>query len=78
MSHAPQIIERFGGSRKMAAALTVPEADKRFAPTTVQSWKDSGFIPAQHQNWVLQRSRELGIGLEPNDFFDVPSSGEAA
>lgn len=55
----------------MARALTVPEAERVFKPSTVQSWKDSGYIPAQHQNWVLQRSRELGIGIVPADFFDA-------
>lgn len=68
MSYAHHIIDQvFGGSRKMAKLLTV--AGKKYPPTTIQSWKDSGVIPSRHHDWVLRRARELDLGLEPKDFF---------
>jgi hypothetical protein len=65
MRYAESIIDRFGGTRKAASALNIP-------PTTVQSWKKKGLIPAQHQAKVLETARGLGIDLEPADFFDRP------
>lgn len=56
----------------MAGLLTLP-------PSTVQSWKDSGFIPAKHQQLVLDKAREHGIDISPADFFartDEGGSGE--
>lgn len=69
MAHASKIIGRFHGTRKMAAALELP-------PSTIQSWKDTGLIPAKHQQAVLDKARDLGIALEPADFFDLPSTAD--
>jgi len=72
MAHASKIIETFGGTRAMASAIGLP-------PSTVQSWKDSGVIPAKRQQDVLDKARELGKELSPADFFDTPApDGEAA
>ncbi len=46
----------------MATALGV-------APSTVQAWKGSGFIPARRQQAVLDAARALKIPLTPEDFF---------
>ena len=73
MSYAAKIIQAFGGSRKMGRALSVEP--RHYPATTIQSWKDAGLIPAQHHHWVLQRSREMNIGIEPKDFFEVSEEG---
>lgn len=64
MAYAESIIGKLGGTRKAASALNIP-------PTTVQSWKKKGLIPAQHQGKVLETARRLGIDLKPADFFDT-------
>jgi hypothetical protein len=71
MSHAPSIIQKFGGIRPMARALGLPAS-------TVQDWKESGLIPARHQQAVLNKARELGVALAPDDFFDVSAGKEGA
>lgn len=63
MSYAARIIEKFNGTRKLAAAIGLP-------PSTVQSWKDAGLIPAKHQQAVLDKAREERIDLSPADFFE--------
>lgn len=65
MASAAVIIDKFGGTRAMASALELP-------PSTVQSWKVSGFIPARHQTKVLETARGLGLDLRPSDFFELP------
>lgn len=62
MKTAELIIERFGGTRALARVLGKP-------PTTVQSWKDAGHIPAKHQGDVLAAATANGIPLTPADFF---------
>lgn len=68
MSIASRIIEKFGGTRKLAAAMEL-------APSTVQSWKDAGTIPNKHQVPLLRKALEIGIALAPADFF--PSNIDA-
>lgn len=51
----------------MATALGLP-------PSTVQSWKDSGLIPAKHQQPVLDKAHEMGLPVMPADFFEVPET----
>ena len=64
MTVAAKIIERFGGTRAMARLLGKP-------PSTIQSWKEGGFIPAHHQSDVLRAAREADVGLAPEDFFEI-------
>lgn len=59
---AAKIIEVFGGTRAAAAALKI-------APSTVQSWKETGLIPAQRQAHVLQTARALRLKIKPADFI---------
>ncbi len=54
----------------MAGLLGVP-------PSTVQSWKDAGVIPARRQGEVLDAARREGIDLGHADFFE-PSDGDPA
>ena len=63
MTQAQYIIDRFGGNSALARAL-----GHKF-PSTVQRWKDSGFIPSRHHQAVLDAARVRGIELTPDDFF---------
>lgn len=71
MSQAERIIEKFGGIRPMAEAMKVP-------PSTVQGWKEAGFIPSRRQQAVLSTARARGIELSPADFFELPEPPTAA
>ncbi len=64
MNVATRIVERFGGTRALARAIGKP-------PSTVQSWKDSGLIPAQHQAAVLAAAKKAALGLSTDDFFEA-------
>ncbi len=66
MNVAECIIAKFGGVRKAAKK-------GKWAPSTVQSWKDAGYIPARRQPEVLEAGRDLPDPVTPADFF-----GEAA
>ena len=39
-------------------------------PSTVESWRRSGVIPAKRQSAVLSTARAENIPLEPADFFE--------
>jgi hypothetical protein len=55
----------------MAAALSE-------APSTVNSWKAAGRIPAHHQPKVLSKARELGLVLTVEDMvFPLGSLGSS-
>lgn len=64
MAHAKTIIGKFGGTRPLATEIGLPAS-------TVQSWKDTGLIPAKHQQAILDKAREKNIPLSPADFFDA-------
>ncbi len=67
MTPAAFIIDRFGGTRKAAAALGAPVS-------TVQSWKEAGFIPAKRQAEVLRTARTIGVKIQPEHFFSAPEA----
>lgn len=69
MGYAAKIIDKFDGTRPMANSLGLP-------PSTVQSWKDTGLIPAKHHQNVLDKARELKIDISPADFFDTPDQDD--
>lgn len=61
---AARIIDgKFGGVRKAARK-------GNWKPSTVQSWKDAGRIPAKRQPEVLAAGRDLPNPVTPDDFFD--------
>lgn len=64
-SLASRIIAKFGGVRKAAAK-------GNWAPSTVQSWKDAGLIPAQRQQEVLKAGADLTDPVTAADFFETP------
>lgn len=63
LPQAARVIARFGGVRKLQRALGHPN------PTTVQGWKERGWIPSKHHQRVLEVARENGIELSANDFI---------
>ena len=75
MNNAKQIIERFGGQSALAALL-----GKR--QSTVQHWANTGRIPSQWHERLMELSHEKGINLEPKDFVTTttptinPASGK--
>lgn len=40
------------------------------APSTINSWKKAGIIPAKHQQLVIDKGAEHGIKVKPSDFFE--------
>lgn len=54
------VFEKFGGTRPMANHLGE-------SPSTVQSWKTSGRIPAAKQPKVLEKARELALDVTAED-----------
>lgn len=54
------LFARLGGIRKMAELIGEP-------PSTVQSWKTAGRIPAQKQPLVLERAGAAGIDITADD-----------
>lgn len=68
---AEAVVDRFGGTRAMADAMGLP-------PSTIQSWKSVGFIPAQHQQRVWLAARERGIKLTADDIIGITRTEKAA
>ncbi|NUB05850.1 hypothetical protein FW320_06625 [Azospirillum sp. Vi22] len=62
MSYAFNIIERLGGTRKVARMLGA-------AASTVQSWKECGEIPAPRQRELLRIAKREALPLQAEDFF---------
>ncbi|WP_176484832.1 carph-isopro domain-containing protein [Sphingomonas ginsenosidimutans] len=54
------LFDKFGGVRPMAEHLKQP-------PSTVQSWKAAGQVPAGHQRRVLARAAQLGLAVSAED-----------
>lgn len=67
MAAVQTIIDRFGGVRKMARSLGL-------GASTVQGWKQSGFVPSQRIPQIIAAGREQGIDLAPGDFFGDPAA----
>lgn len=57
---ARHVFDRFGGTRPMARLLGA-------SPSTVQSWKASGRIPAGKQPLVLETAERAGIEITAED-----------
>lgn len=60
MIDEPDLFARLGGTRKIADRLGEP-------PSTVQSWKAAGRIPAQKQPLLIERFAEIGIVVSADD-----------
>ena len=69
MTYAQKIIQKFGGVRPMAHALKAP-------PSTIQSWGETGYIPARRHREVIDAGVIAGVPIGPADFFE--SEGQVA
>jgi hypothetical protein len=66
MKPAERIIARFGGITALAKALGHRN------PTTVQGWKERGFVPVRQIGAVVRAGQSLDPPLSHAEFFDVP------
>ncbi|OPH21620.1 hypothetical protein D9623_26620 (plasmid) [Azospirillum brasilense] len=64
MTQAEHIISRFGTISALARKLGHKH------PTTVQGWKERGWVPADQQPLVLKVGADLEPPLTPQDFFE--------
>ena len=67
MNTAARIIEKFGGVPRLARILDRPTR-------TVQSWKEVGRIPAQHQRAVMEAAKLAAIPLSADEFIYADDS----
>lgn len=67
MTQAEHIIGMFGGVTALSRALGHRH------PTTVQGWKERGFIPSPQHEAVLTAGREVNLTITPDDFFHTSS-----
>jgi DNA-binding transcriptional regulator YdaS (Cro superfamily) len=68
------LFDRLGGIRKMAALVGRP-------PSTVQSWKTEGRIPAKEQPDVIEKACAAGFEITAEDVvfpLGKPNPAEAA
>jgi DNA-binding transcriptional regulator YdaS (Cro superfamily) len=64
MNTAAHVIGRLGGTRKAAAILNS-------SPSTVQSWKKAGHIPAPKQAEVIEAAKRAGIEISAAEMIGV-------
>lgn len=64
MNIAERVVRAFGGTREASRLIGVP-------PSTVQSWKGAGLIPARQQARVLAAAREHSIPIGPADLIEA-------
>ena len=64
MNAAEHVIGRLGGTRKAAALI-------KASPSTVQSWKAAGFIPARRQSEIIEKAAANGIQITAAEMVGV-------
>lgn len=60
MTDTPDLFEKFGGTRRMAQLIDRP-------PSTVQSWKTAGRVPAAEQPRLIEIASQHGIAVTAED-----------
>lgn len=63
MTQAERVISRFGGLTALANALGHKN------PTTVQGWRERGFIPTRQIPAVLQAAKASAVNVAVEDLF---------
>jgi DNA-binding transcriptional regulator YdaS (Cro superfamily) len=72
MNSAEHVIDRLGGTRRAAALIGT-------SPSTVQSWKTAGYIPARRQAEIIGKAAQAGIDLTPAEMVGItPAPDEQA
>jgi len=64
LSQAERVINKFGGVNATARACGHKSA------STVQGWKERGWIPQERHHEVLEAARRMGIPLSAEDFIE--------
>lgn len=64
-TQADRIIALCGGVRPTARLEGIPF-------TTVSSWRKRGWVPAEHQQELINKAFKAGITLLPTDFLQYP------
>jgi hypothetical protein len=68
---ATRIIAQFGGPTNLSRRLSEHYGEKTPKPAAIGCWQNVG-IPVKWQHEVLYVAKLAGIGLAPEDFFEVP------
>jgi hypothetical protein len=71
---AERVIEKCGGEQAIAKMVGVDVSRVHRWRYPKERGGTDGVIPTKHQQAILDRAREAGIDLKPEDFFDQPSS----
>lgn len=68
------VITKLGGLTKTARLLS--DADRQFAVSTVQGWKERGKIPQEYWLPLIDAAKAEGIPLEIAMFLAIPEAAE--
>jgi hypothetical protein len=71
MNAAEHVIDRLGGTRRAAALINT-------SPSTVQSWKKTGFIPSRRQAEVVEAARQHGIEISADEMLGLRAGSQVA
>lgn len=75
---AGQVISKCGGVKRVSDWLGLDlSAVYKFTYPRAKGGTD-GVIPARHQAVLLQKARETGVDLKPEDFFAAHECGRAS
>jgi len=68
-NHIATLVEKFGGTRRMARVLRTPSS-------TVNNWKKTGVIPQKHWQPIIAGARRYGIAVEPAELVGPIRAGD--
>jgi hypothetical protein len=71
---AAHIITKLGGLTKTARMLS--DAERQFAVSTVQGWKERGKIPQEYWLPLIEAARNDGIDIELTMFLESPEAAQ--
>ena len=74
LSPAEKIIEALGGLTETAKLLDT--AEKKFAISTVQGWKERKRIPQEHWTRLMDGGRSKGVEIELAMFLPVSEQAQ--
>ena len=77
MSVAKRVIDKCGGEQAVAGMVGVHVSNVHRWRYSKDKGGTGGLVPVQHQQTILDKAREQGIDLRPEDFFE-PSQDAAA
>ena len=75
---AALVIEKMGGHARVAQLRGIDESQVYRWTYPRSNGGTDGQVPTRHHRPLLEKARELGLPLEPADFFETPSQASAA